>query len=386
MLGSFIAAAKAEPLAAMAVVVLLGIGLYLLADKMAGIADIRFERDSSKQFYRKDTGEPAHYLVQAQFKNHSNQEAEGVSAQVDAWGKSRVVAGALCRWAQGATPLATGFDTHQPATDIHPGHIPARLNIAIRQHDEQAYLFTSENEHAHPDLRHPAFALDAGPVLMRVSLRGKGASETCWLLFKNDQQPSLRQLWTGRAWWWWLKLARARREPMPFPAGSLAGASDQTETALQEFAGAPQTTRPTLAERFRAFQKRVEAKQPASTFRIWVQFTGVHIATQAEIRLRLHVVHRSKEDRVSLEFYLYQRDQELECWYHEGETPGHRHPPISLEPQTDSERELIFRKELAGRTALELPTINVEGLVLRMSDRISGRVTDRRPDGSTEWY
>jgi len=234
LLGDAIARLQAEPVAGAVLALFVGIVGFLLADKMAGLVDLRFDGDASKQFFRKDNGSPAYYLIQGRFLNHHPHEwARGVSARTLYWGYQRKLS-ALNRWASGVTPLATGFETHTATIDIPPNDVPARLNVALRW-PTGTYAFSAENEHAHADMTHPDFALDPGTVLVRVRLKGERARETYWFSLRSgDQAPRLRPLGKIRAWVYWIDFAAWRLLYRATPPKSLLSGPAATPISLTE--------------------------------------------------------------------------------------------------------------------------------------------------------
>jgi hypothetical protein len=138
-----------------------------------------------------------------------------------------------------------------------------------------------------------------------------------------------------------------------------------------------------IVRRFETGEPRLLADAD-SPFHVWVHFTLIHLL-DVDLRIRVRIVNRSKTQRVRLHFFLMQSDEWLEYWHYEVEKTTEPAPPLVIEPQSEDELILFFRREKQGRSAHEIPATNVEKLVLRLVDRLSEKSVDRRPDGSFEW-
>ena len=168
---------------------------------------------------------PHYYVLQPWFVNHStNENAEAVSARVDAYGESRILRDCYCQWALSDrdAPMESGHTKTATETSISAGgNIPAKLNVALRYKGETtAYLWTNENKNARSDMRHPRFALERGFWLFRVRLRGKHVKKTVWLAMKNPRASEDPAIYPATGWWrigmaalLWRKRRQAKRLP-----------------------------------------------------------------------------------------------------------------------------------------------------------------------------
>jgi hypothetical protein len=135
-------------------------------------------------------GAPIYDVTQVWLKNRAlRTTAKEVTAMVEFYdhGASAPRLAVHGQWATTHAPGHIGFSGFRTATDIAAGHTPVKLLVLLKYPaDSSAYAFAAENFFAHPDGRHPDFALPAGEYRMRVSLAGPDVARTFWFDVLND--------------------------------------------------------------------------------------------------------------------------------------------------------------------------------------------------------
>jgi hypothetical protein len=82
------------------------------------------------------------------------------------------------QWAKSNAPDNVGFDDILDTVNILPGHIEAKLIVALKYpSDSKCYAFTRENLRSTPDGRTSRYEIAEGDYIIRVHLRGIGVDE-----------------------------------------------------------------------------------------------------------------------------------------------------------------------------------------------------------------
>jgi len=82
------------------------------------------------------------------------------------------------QWAKSNAPDNVGFEGFIDKVDIAPGHLRAKLMIALKYPSEsQGYAFTREGLRSNPDGRSPRYAIPEGDYEVKVHLSGIGVDE-----------------------------------------------------------------------------------------------------------------------------------------------------------------------------------------------------------------
>lgn len=90
------------------------------------------------------------------------------------------------QWAKSNAPDNVGYDDILDSVNIPPGHLEAKLIIALKYpSDSQCYAFTREGLRSTPDGRSERYRIPEGTYKIKVHLRGVGVDEHFWFHFRN---------------------------------------------------------------------------------------------------------------------------------------------------------------------------------------------------------
>ena len=90
------------------------------------------------------------------------------------------------QWAKSNAPDNVGFDDILDSVNIQPGHLEAKLIIALKYpSDSRCYAFTREGYKSTTDGRSERYEIDPGDYTIRFHLRGVGVDKVFWFALHN---------------------------------------------------------------------------------------------------------------------------------------------------------------------------------------------------------
>ena len=145
---------------------------------------------------------PIYELLQAWFENRPNaptgdSTAKQVSAVIEFWTRTReeTLFQVHGQWARSTAPDHVGFRGTTSAIDIAPGHLAAKLIVALKYRDEkEAYAYSDESLRDYSDGRNPSLKLNQGEYNLRIRLRGIGVDQEFWFSLTNPGSGESLQL------------------------------------------------------------------------------------------------------------------------------------------------------------------------------------------------
>jgi hypothetical protein len=104
------------------------------------------------------------------------------------------------QWADSNAPDNLGFNGILDSVDIPPGHLRAKLLVALKYPaDDDAFAFTREGLRSSGDGRAARFTIPRGDYSVNIELRGVGVAETFRFTLANPGPGNDLQLFPQRA-------------------------------------------------------------------------------------------------------------------------------------------------------------------------------------------
>ena len=136
---------------------------------------------------------PTYQVVQAWFANSPVSPAEssvarGVTAKVSVFSSAGPeLFEYYGQWADSNAPNNVGFNDYLDRVDIPPGHLRAKLLVALKYpSDSDGYAFTREGFRSTGDGRFGIYAIPVGDYTVRVHLSGIGVDQKYWFDLRNN--------------------------------------------------------------------------------------------------------------------------------------------------------------------------------------------------------
>jgi hypothetical protein len=210
-IAGWVADDAAEATALIIFVIVLLVGQYLVYRSIwrrlfkyeRAAPSLRFAEPRQAQMYHdspvSSTRTPTYQVLEAWFLNRPATPTEDSIARqvtakvtVSASGNS-IVADYVAQWAISNAPNNVGFDDFTEALDVNPGHLHAKLLLALKYpSDPDSYAFTREGWRSHADRRMPQYRIPPGDYHLTIHLLGPNVDQS--FAFRLNNPGSHKEL------------------------------------------------------------------------------------------------------------------------------------------------------------------------------------------------